>query len=56
MQISIIKDGIMPEAAKAVLENEKLGPTIIEAIIGINGVCPDAKLSLASRLSDFMNQ
>uniref|UniRef100_A0AAU8HMI8 Chalcone-flavonone isomerase family protein n=2 Tax=Silybum marianum TaxID=92921 RepID=A0AAU8HMI8_SILMA len=56
LTISFSKDGIIPEAATVVLENEKLAQAVIESVIGEHGVSPQAKQSLASRLSDFMKQ
>nr|BAJ21533.1 chalcone isomerase [Dahlia pinnata] len=56
LTISFSKDGSIPEAGNAVLENEKLGEAIIESMIGKHGVSPAAKQSLASRLSDLINQ
>ncbi|XP_071732410.1 chalcone--flavanone isomerase-like [Rutidosis leptorrhynchoides] len=56
LTISFARDGIIPEAANAVLENEKLGQAVIESVIGKNGVSPAAKQSLASRLSVLMRQ
>ncbi|KVI06946.1 Chalcone isomerase [Cynara cardunculus var. scolymus] len=54
--ISFSKDGIIPEVAIVVLENEKLAQAVIESVIGEHGVSPATKQSLASRLSEFMNQ
>nr|Q8LKP9.1 RecName: Full=Chalcone--flavanone isomerase; Short=Chalcone isomerase [Saussurea medusa]AAM48130.1 chalcone isomerase [Saussurea medusa] len=56
LTISFSKDGNIPEAATVVLENRKLAQTVIESVIGEHGVSPEAKQSLASRLSDFMTQ
>lgn len=56
MQISFSKDGVIPETANVVLENEKLSQAVIESVIGKHGVSPAAKQSLASRLSDIFKQ
>ncbi|XP_076900581.1 chalcone--flavanone isomerase-like [Bidens hawaiensis] len=56
LTISFSKDGSIPEAGNVVLENDKLGEAIIESMIGKHGVSPSAKQSLASRLSDLINQ
>ncbi|KAL8233557.1 hypothetical protein R6Q59_019657 [Mikania micrantha] len=56
LTISFSKDSSIPEAGNVVLESEKLGKAIIESMIGKHGVSPEAKQSLASRLSDLMNQ
>ena len=50
-----MKDGIISEAAIVVFENEKWGATVMEAVIGKNGVSQEAKQSLASRVSEFLN-
>ncbi|XP_076900566.1 chalcone--flavanone isomerase 1-like [Bidens hawaiensis] len=55
LMISFSKDGGIPEAAEAVIENEKLGEAILESMIGKHGVSPATKQSLASRLFDLMN-
>lgn len=55
LTISFSKDGIIPEAANIVLENEKLSQAVIESVIGKHGVSPATKQSLALRLSDLMN-
>nr|ASX95441.1 chalcone isomerase [Chamaemelum nobile] len=55
LTISFSKDGIIPEAANIVLENEKLAQAVIESVIGKHGVSPATKQSLAIRLSDLMN-
>nr|WHU31429.1 chalcone isomerase [Echinacea purpurea] len=54
LTISFSKDGSIPEAGTAVLENDKLGKAILESMIGKHGVSPAAKQSLASRLSDLL--
>ncbi|CAH1445254.1 unnamed protein product [Lactuca virosa] len=56
LSISFSKDGSIPEAPNVVLENEKLGQAVIESVIGRYGVSPATKQSLASRLSDFMEE
>ncbi|KAK1431703.1 hypothetical protein QVD17_08261 [Tagetes erecta] len=54
LMITFSKDGKFPEAVDAVIENVKLGQAILEMMIGKNGVSPEAKQSLASRLLDLM--
>ncbi|KAK1441457.1 hypothetical protein QVD17_07365 [Tagetes erecta] len=56
LTISFSKDSSIPEAGNVVSESEKLGKAIIESMIGKHGVSPEAKQSLASRLSDLMNR
>nr|ALG75881.1 chalcone isomerase [Carthamus tinctorius]AWD93840.1 Chalcone-flavanone isomerase [Carthamus tinctorius] len=55
VMVSFVKDGIIPETPIVVLENKKLGHALFESVIGKNGVSPEAKQSLASRLADLMN-
>ena len=45
----------MPEAGTAVIDNKLLANSVLESIIGKNGVSPVAKQSLASRLSSLFN-
>ncbi|KAI3758205.1 hypothetical protein L6452_05758 [Arctium lappa] len=56
LTISFSKDGNVPKVASVVLENAKLAQAVIESVIRENGVSPEAKQSLASRLSYFMKQ
>nr|UOI87837.1 chalcone-flavonone isomerase [Althaea officinalis] len=53
LTIGFSKDSSVPEAGKAVIENKLLANSVLESIIGKNGVSPAAKQSLASRLSPF---
>lgn len=45
----------MPETASAVIENKQLSEAVLESIIGSKGVSPEAKQSLAVRLSELLN-
>ncbi|XP_024970305.1 chalcone--flavonone isomerase-like [Cynara cardunculus var. scolymus] len=54
--IHFSKDGTVPETPAVVLENEKFGQALFESVIGENGISPEAKQSLASRLYDLMKQ
>ncbi|KAK1431696.1 hypothetical protein QVD17_08250 [Tagetes erecta] len=54
--ITFPKDDVIPEAVNAELENAKLGQAILEMMIGKFGVSPEAKQSLASRISDILNE
>ncbi|GMI84867.1 TRANSPARENT TESTA 5, CHALCONE FLAVANONE ISOMERASE, chalcone isomerase [Hibiscus trionum] len=56
LTIGFSKDMSVPEAGKAVIENKVLGNSVLESIIGKNGVSPAAKQSLAARLSPLFNQ
>ncbi|KAL8231917.1 hypothetical protein R6Q57_001695 [Mikania cordata] len=55
LTISFSKDGSIPKTMNSVIENEKIGPAIIEMAIGKHGVSPEAKKSVASRLSSIIN-
>ncbi|KAJ8499932.1 hypothetical protein OPV22_010484 [Ensete ventricosum] len=54
--IAFSKDGSMPEAGNAVIQNQALSQAILESIIGEHGVSPAAKRSLAQRFSDLLKQ
>ncbi|RZS19552.1 hypothetical protein BHM03_00051959, partial [Ensete ventricosum] len=56
LQIAFSKDGSMPEAGNAVIQNQALSQAILESIIGEHGVSPAAKRSLAQRFSDLLKQ
>nr|GEW10553.1 chalcone isomerase [Tanacetum cinerariifolium] len=53
--VNLGKDGIISEAAIVVFENEKWGATVMESLIGRNGVSQEAKQSVASRVSELLN-
>nr|GEY77084.1 chalcone isomerase [Tanacetum cinerariifolium] len=54
--LNVVKDGIIPEAPLAVLENPKMGSTLIKAMLQKDGgSVPEARESVASRLSGFFN-
>lgn len=55
IQIGFSKDSSVPEGGKVVIENKLLANSVLESIIGKNGVSPPAKESLASRLSPLFN-
>ncbi|CAH9111634.1 unnamed protein product [Cuscuta europaea] len=54
LTICFSKDGSMPETANTVIENKRLSEAVLESIIGVNGVSPAAKQSLALRLSELV--
>nr|BBA68552.1 chalcone isomerase [Nemophila menziesii] len=56
LTISFAKDGSIPEIGKAVIENKQLSEAVLISIIGKNGVSPQAKESLAARLSELLGQ
>lgn len=55
-QIAFSKDGGVPESAKAVIENKAMSEAILQSIIGEHGVSPEAKRSLASRVSQLLGE
>nr|WKF18938.1 chalcone isomerase [Tetrastigma hemsleyanum] len=56
LTISFSKDGCLPEAGKVVIENKLLTEAILESMIGKHGVSPEAKKSLAARLSELFEK
>ncbi|KAF7811390.1 chalcone isomerase [Senna tora] len=56
LTIGFSKDGSIPEAGCEVIENRLLSESVLESIIGKNGVSPPARHSVASRLSDLFKQ
>ncbi|URD98034.1 hypothetical protein MUK42_37682 [Musa troglodytarum] len=56
LRIAFSKDGSMPAAGSAVIQNRPLSQAILESIIGEHGVSPAAKRSLALRLSELLKQ
>lgn len=55
LTISFSKDDSIPEVGTAVIEHKPLSETVLETIIGKQGVSPAAKNSLAIRLSELFN-
>nr|AEO36936.1 CHI [Canarium album] len=55
LTISFSKDGCIPKAGNAVIENKLLSEAILESMIGKHGVSPAAKKSLAARLSELLH-
>ncbi|KAJ7975889.1 Chalcone--flavonone isomerase [Quillaja saponaria] len=56
LTITFSEDGSIPEVGIAVIENKLLAEAILESIIGETGVSPEAKKSLAARLSDLLKE
>ncbi|VFQ90717.1 unnamed protein product [Cuscuta campestris] len=56
LTISFSKDGAIPKTPNAVIENKNLSEAVLESIIGVNGVSPAAKRSLALRLSELLKK
>ncbi|KAH7547990.1 hypothetical protein JRO89_XS14G0048500 [Xanthoceras sorbifolium] len=52
--ISFSKDTSIPEIGNAEIKSRDLSETVLETIIGKNGVSPAARQSLAARLSELM--
>lgn len=46
----------MPEAGRVVIENKPLCEAVLESIIGEHGVSPEAKRSLALRVSELLKE
>nr|AHH84790.1 chalcone isomerase [Fagopyrum dibotrys] len=55
LRIAFGKHDAIPEADVAVIENGPLSQSVLESIIGKNGVSPAAKESLAVRLHELLN-
>nr|WLY76781.1 chalcone isomerase [Panax quinquefolius] len=56
LTISFSKDHSMPEGGNAVIKNKHLAEAILESIIGKHGVSPEARQSLAVRVSDLLKK
>lgn len=56
LTIAFSKDGSIPEVGKAVIENKQLSEAVLESIIGKKGVSPEAKKSLAVRISGLLSE
>ncbi|XP_059666172.1 chalcone--flavanone isomerase-like [Cornus florida] len=54
LTIAFSKDGSLPEAGNVVIENKQLSEALLESIIGKHGVSPEAKQSLAARISKLI--
>ncbi|KAL8171183.1 hypothetical protein V2J09_022987 [Rumex salicifolius] len=55
LKIAFGKHDAIPEANVAVIENGPLSQSVLESIIGKNGVSPAAKESLGARLHELLN-
>ncbi|PQQ16500.1 chalcone isomerase [Prunus yedoensis var. nudiflora] len=54
LTISFSKDASIPEAGNTVIENKLLSEAVLESIIGKHGVSPEARQSVAARLSELL--
>ncbi|CAL2242634.1 unnamed protein product [Prunus armeniaca] len=54
LTISFSKDASIPEAGNVVIENKLLSEAVLESIIGKHGVSPEARQSVAARLSELL--
>jgi chalcone isomerase len=54
LTIAFSKDGSIPEVGNAVIENKLLAGSVLESIIGKNGVSPPARKSVAERLAELL--
>nr|QIE05382.1 chalcone isomerase [Persicaria minor] len=55
LRIAFGKHDAVPEADVAVIENGPLSQSVLESIIGKNGVSPAARESVAARLHELLN-
>ncbi|XP_010669790.2 chalcone--flavanone isomerase [Beta vulgaris subsp. vulgaris] len=56
LTIGFCKHDLIPEAGNVVIENKNLSEAVLESIIGQHGVSPEAKQSLATRVSELLNK
>ncbi|GAB2222768.1 hypothetical protein Droror1_Dr00016894 [Drosera rotundifolia] len=56
LTIAFDKHDSTPEVGAAVIENKHLTEAVLESIIGKHGVSPEAKQSLAERVSTWLNE
>ncbi|KAG9151242.1 hypothetical protein Leryth_002794 [Lithospermum erythrorhizon] len=56
LHIGFSKDSSIPKEGNVIIENQHLSEAILESIIGKNGVSPQAKQSLAERLSELFGK
>ncbi|XP_030476599.2 chalcone--flavanone isomerase-like [Syzygium oleosum] len=50
LTITFSEDGSIPEAPNAVIENRQLGGLVLGTLIDEQGVCPQARMSIAARI------
>ena len=55
-QIGFSKDSSIPEQAAGVIENKQMSEAVLESMIGKHGVSPEAKQSLATRVSQLLKE
>lgn len=55
LTITFSKHDSVPDVGQAVIENKKIAEAVLESIIGTHGVSPEAKQSLAARVSELLN-
>ncbi|RWR76860.1 chalcone--flavonone isomerase 2-like protein [Cinnamomum micranthum f. kanehirae] len=53
LTIGFSKDSSIPEQAAGVIENKQMSEAVLESMIGKHGVSPEAKQSLATRVSQL---
>lgn len=56
MQITFSKHDEIPSEGNAVIDNKQLSEAVLESIIGQKGVSPEAKKSLATRISELFKE
>ncbi|KAK9741451.1 hypothetical protein RND81_03G107000 [Saponaria officinalis] len=55
LTVAFSKHGSVPREGKAVIENKNMSEAVLESIIGKHGVSPEAKQSLAARVSALLD-
>ncbi|PRQ19814.1 putative chalcone isomerase [Rosa chinensis] len=56
LTIGFSKDGSIPAVGNAVIENKLLSESVLESIIGKQGVSPEARKCVATRLSELLKE
>ncbi|XXG54903.1 hypothetical protein AAC387_Pa03g2671 [Persea americana] len=56
LTIGFSKDSSIPEKAAGVIENKQMSEAVLESMIGRHGVSPEAKQSLATRVSQLLKE
>ncbi|KAJ9175621.1 hypothetical protein P3X46_014162 [Hevea brasiliensis] len=56
LAIRFSKDGSIPEAENAVIQNKLLSEAVLESIIGKNGVSPATRETMATRLTELFEK
>ncbi|KAI3417670.1 Chalcone-flavonone isomerase family protein [Psidium guajava] len=54
LAIAFSEDGSIPEASNTVIESKQLSEAILESMLGKHSISPQAKMSLASRIHELL--